>query len=365
MILTTYFTRRFLVLVGMVFAIFFGVLLLVDVIEQLRRHAGQDIGMQAAVILALLNVPESLYKILPLITILAAIAMFLGLARSSELVVLRASGRSGLRFLIVPVVAAMVIGVFAVAVLNPLVAATRKSYDVRSASAARDGQAVLSISGEGLWLRQGSAGGQTVIRAARASLDGIRLLDVTFQTFSTDGAPMERLEARVANLEPGHWRLEGVKRWPLDAANPERAAIRIPGALTIPTDLTQERLREGIGTPSAIAFWQLPHYIAELETAGFSARSHRVWMQMELALPLLLAAMVLVAAGFTMRHARTGKTGNMVMLALLGGFVIFFVRNFAQVLGENGQIPIAAAAWTPPVAAVLTAMGLLLHMEDG
>ncbi|HNU08681.1 MAG TPA: hypothetical protein PKO33_13015, partial [Pyrinomonadaceae bacterium] len=37
-------------------------------------------------------------------------------------------------------------------------------------------------------------------------------------------------------------------------------------------------------------------YIAGLESAGFTARSYRLWFQMELAQPLLLAAMVLIAA---------------------------------------------------------------------
>ena len=85
----------------------------------------------------------------------------------------------------------------------------------------------------------------------------------------------------------------------------------------------------------------------------------------ELALPLLLAAMVLVGAGFTMRHARSGRTGIMVLLAIISGFAIFLLRNFAQVLGENGQIPPMLAAWIPPVAAVLLSLTLLLHLEDG
>ena len=75
--------------------------------------------------------------------------------------------------------------------------------------------------------------------------------------------------------------------------------------------------------------------------------------------------MVLIAAGFTMRHARFGRTGVFVLLAILSGFFIFFLRNFAQVLGENGQIHIALAAWASPVAATLCAMGLVLHLEDG
>jgi lipopolysaccharide export system permease protein len=49
----------------------------------------------------------------------------------------------------------------------------------------------------------------------------------------------------------------------------------------------------------------------------------------------------------------------------LAGFGIFFLRNFAQVLGSNGQIPVFLAAWSAPVASVLLALGLLLHMEDG
>jgi lipopolysaccharide export system permease protein len=109
----------------------------------------------------------------------------------------------------------------------------------------------------------------------------------------------------------------------------------------------------------------LPRYIQGLERAGFSARSHQVWFQMELAQPLLLAAMVLLAAGFTMRHARFGGTGPRVLIALMAGFSVFFLRNFAQVLGNNGQIPVLMAGWAPPLVATLMALGLLLHLEDG
>jgi lipopolysaccharide export system permease protein len=114
-----------------------------------------------------------------------------------------------------------------------------------------------------------------------------------------------------------------------------------------------------------VAFWDLTAQAQALERAGFSGKAYRLSFQMELALPLLMAAMVLVAAGFTVRHARFGQTGQMVLYALIGGFLIFFLRSFAQVLGENGQIPILVAAWSPPIAAALLALSLLLHLEDG
>ena len=364
MTINLYIARRFLWLFLRVFAGFFAIMLMIDVIDELRRFSDPGITLKEAVMLAAMNVPTSVYHILPLILILSAIALFIGLARSSELVVVRAAGRSGLSFLLAPVLTAFVIGFVAVAALNPIVAATSKRYDAMSSGHARGGS-VLSISDAGLWLRQGSDTGQTVIQAERANLDGTELYDVTFLNFAHDGTPSERIRAATAVLQPGAWALTAAKEWPLTTDNPEQMAVALPDGALIATDLTRDKIRDGFGTPSAIGIWDLPAYIAGLERAGFSARSHLVWFHMELALPLLLAAMVLIAAGFTMRHARLAKTGSLVLTAMLSGFAVFFLRNFSQVLGESGQISVLLAAWTPPIAATMLALGLLLHLEDG
>lgn len=64
-------------------------------------------------------------------------------------------------------------------------------------------------------------------------------------------------------------------------------------------------------------------------------------MQMGLALPLMLAASVMIASIFTMRHMRGRKTGGLVLGAFAAGLaLLFFLRNMAQVLGEQcGRSP--------------------------
>ncbi len=365
MTLHLYFARKFLWAFFSVFAVFFAMLALIDLVEQMRRFEGDEVGFGDVVGLTLLNVPTGLYQILPLIVILATLTLFLSLARTSELVVTRASGRSAMRALVAPVTAAFLLGAAAVAGLNPIVAATQTQYELTAQRFTSGEASVLSISNEGLWLRQGGPDGQTVIRAARSNLDGTRLIDVTFLGFARDGAPSLRIEAESAQLIPGAWEVRNAKEWLLtETDNPERAALR-HASLTVPTDLTRDRIQDSFGTPSAIPIWELPRFIAQLERAGFSASQHRVWLQMELAMPLMLVAMVLIGAGFTMRHTRLGRTGVMVLLAVMMGFGLFIIRNFAQILGESGQIPILLAAWAPPVAAICLALGLLLHLEDG
>jgi len=264
-----------------------------------------------------------------------------------------------------PIVVASLIGAVAVAMFNPIVAATSKRYHTLYETYRSGGANILSISAEGLWLRQGGEEGQSVIRAASSNSDATVLYDVTIIAFAPNGDPLRRIEAHSAQLTDGAWQLTNAKTWPLTAGlNPEASAASHQD-LSIPSSLTLERIRDSFGTPQDISIWNLPAYIAQLEDAGFSARRYVVWQQMELARPLFLTAMMLIAAAFTMRHARGGGTGIAVLSAILLGFTLYYIRNFAQILGENGQVHILLAAWAPPVASVMLALGILLHKEDG
>lgn len=364
MTLHLYFARRFAKSLAMVLAALALILTMFDLVEQVRRHELSEIGLSGALGLAALNMPETLYAGLPIAAMLAAISYFLALSRSAELVVARGAGRSAAQTLLAPVLTACLAGALAVLVLNPLTAALGQRYDELTARLSGS-RATLTLGREGLWLRQSGAGaGQVVIHAARAGADGAELEEVTFIGFGAGSVPRWRIAAESARLTDGEWRIETAKRWRLDASNPEAEAER-HAVMTLPTDLTRTRIRDSFRSPQSIGLWKMPQFIADIEAAGFSSLTHRVWFQMQLAMPALFAAMVLLAAGFTMAPARSGRTAPRVMAAFGLGLTLYFLRNFARVLGESGQAPVPLAAWAPPVAGLLMATGLILHAEEG
>ncbi len=363
MILHAYFARKFFwtfALIALVFVVLLG---LIDLVDELQDFP--DLPFWSVVEVVLLNLPHANYEILPLVMILATVALFVRLARTSELVVVRAAGRSALKGLIAPVMVAAMIGLLTVTMLNPIVAASSKRYNDLVNGYLGGGSNVLAIASEGLWLRQGSPDGQTVIHAMRASSDVSVLFGATFISFSPDGQPLRRINAETAQLTAGEWLLINPKVWNLTPGGNSEAASLELDRLTVPSALTQDRIIDSFGKPEYISIWDLPAFIEQLEEAGFSARRYSMWFQMELSRPLFLVALVLVSAAFTMRHSRLSNTGLSVLIAVLLGFGLYYIRNFAQILGENGQIPILLAAWAPPVASLFLALGILLHMEDG
>lgn len=366
MILDRYFARRFLQSFMVIGGIFLTLMILIDLIEQIRRFDDFDLSFAQLLHLTLLNTPAAISEMLPLLVILSTIALFVGLARTSELVVTRATGRSGIRALVAPVLLSLIIGALAVALLNPIAAATSEEFRRLSDSYRNNGSSALSISSEGLWLRQSAENGQAVIHArATSNQDKLRLDGVTVITFGRDGKPTQQIVADRAELEDGNWVLYQAKTWALqDGQNPESNSV-VHERLELPTSLTRQRIMDTFGQQDSISVYDLPQLISDLREAGFSTKQYEVWLQVQLARPFFLISMVLIGAAFTMRHVRFGGTGIAVLTAVLLGFAIYFVRNFAQILGENGQLPIYIAAWAPPFAAILLSLGLLLHAEDG
>ena len=90
-----------------------------------------------------------------------------------------------------------------------------------------------------------------------------------------------------------------------------------------------------------------------------------MYFHLLLARPLLMVAMVLIAATFGLKHARSGGHISGVVLSVISGFLLFIFAEFMKTLGELAMLSPPLAAWTPGVIASLLGITLLLHREDG
>ena len=73
-------------------------------------------------------------------------------------------------------------------------------------------------------MRQRSDDGQSIINAPASREQGVRLSGVTAFTFDQNNRFLERIEAKTAVLEPGHWRLDDARVYPPGAPPDERAS---------------------------------------------------------------------------------------------------------------------------------------------
>ncbi len=101
------------------------------------------------------------------------------------------------------------------------------------------------------------------------------------------------------------------------------------------------------------------------KSLGFNANAHRLYLNSLLSMPVLLCAMVLIAAIFSIRVSRRSSTGMMIIGGVVSGFLLYFFTNIVHALGMSASIPAALAAWMPAGVAMMLGITALLHLEDG
>ena len=364
MTLAIYFGKRFLAsLLLMTMGV--GILYLASEFEwHLRSFRDLELPTAAILGLSLLKLASSLYGILPIIVGLAALATSIRLSTTSEIVVARAAGLSALGALLSPAAVAAGVGVLALLILNPFISETSKQYRLLTESLrARGAQVVLNESAI-FWLRQESDSGHAVIQASQVS-EGSRFEELTVFEFNKEGSITVRRVAESGILDDGHWSLYNVKSWYLEDAtqNPEDSAV-YSEELMVPTSLTIEEIGRSFDSPNEVPFWAIPKLAIRLEQAGFSSLLYRVHLQREIAKPVLLAAMALIGAGFTLRFSRFRRLDVMALTAVVAVLAVYFLQDFSAVLGQTGELPIYGAVWAPPVSALFLSVSLLLFAEE-
>lgn len=336
-----------------------GVVLLVSSVDLLDRLATRDSPMSVVVRMALLRLPFLSLEVMPFTILFAGLACFWKLSRSHELVVTRAAGISVWQLLTPILGLAVLIGLLTVALLNPIAATLLTRYEHLEAKHIHNRASPLTVSKTGLWLRQADEEGQSVIHAERVRHDTMTLSGVTVFRFAGEDRFTGRIDARRAELGPGHWRLYDARRFVPGEPQAQQARIDLP------TDLTREKILESFAPPETISFWSLPDFIELLEAAGFSAVRHKLQLHKLLATPVLFAAMILFAAIFSLRSPRRGRVGLIILGGVLTGFLLYFVSSFVFALGLTGKLPVVLAAWTPAGVSLMLGTAMLLHLEDG
>ena len=332
----------------------------VDLIELLRRSSSRPEATFTVVFqMAWLHLPLFLQKLLPFAVLFGAMFSFQRLTRSHELVAARAIGVSVWQFLTPALAVAVALGAFMVTIFNPIGSILVGKYENMERIYFSNRAALVAVSPGGLWLRQKSGNGELLLHARQMTRKPPRLRHVTVFFFDERNHFTARADAASANLEAGYWKM--LK--PIYALTD--GSSRPMDSMKIPTDLTPNRIQESFEAPETTSFWDLPDFIASLEAVGFSAREHRLYWHRLLTLPMLLAAMLLIGATFSLRLVRSGGTGILVAGGLITGFGFYILSDVIFALGLSGRLPPSMAAWTPAGIAILLGVTTLLHLEDG
>ena len=336
-LLDRYIARTVLLHTLMVMAVLIALMTLVTFIGQQDDIGQGSYGVSDAFLFTMLSLPQQVYELLPIATLIGAILGLGALARDSELTVVRAAGVSIVRIAASAALAGLVVAAL-MWLLGEYLAPPADQYARQHKIFSKYSQ--LDRAGSSAWVRQGSWFLNIRQQAAKNLFGGVFVYEL-------DADRQLRLvgHADTASQDPaGRWILSNYAETRLDSARVEaRAKDREEAGTRFNVDF----LGLAVTRPSALPFTDLYAYVRHLKANDLDSRAWEIAFWSRIA-RLVAAVMVCVfAVPFALGPLRSAGAGARMVLGIMAGVLFVLLtqtlENSGLVYGLNPLL----VAWGP------------------
>ena len=358
-LLSRYVSCSFLASFGGALFCLFSILILFDFAELQRRAGAKEISLSTKFLMVLLRSPYLLEQILPFLVFVAALFIFWRMNRANELLIFRSIGISLWRLILPISLTALMIGLIDLTVFNPLSSAMQKRYEKLEKRYLSKNKEEIKVTSTGIWLSEKMDPNQAIYRVDKIDLQTLTLFNLNIIVRSSENKFIERIDAKTAQIRGNQLVLR--EGWETQVGKSSQPF----GEKTIKTSFNKNIIERMKVSRAAFSFWDLPSYIDLLETSGLHNLKYKMYWHSMLASSFWLGAMILLAAAFSCRPHRQGKTVLILLIGLIVCFFLYFFKDVMFALGTTGGLPPVIAAWLPPLLTFMVGAVLVFSQEDG
>lgn len=322
----------------------------VNEFDQIGKH---QYTMWHALGYSLLRLPERLYQLFPLATLLGTMIGLGALSRNSELVVIRSSGVTLSRLIIAIMKTAFILTALAVFIGEVIAPPIQQYANLKRIKAINK---EISLNTEyGLWARDG----KTFIHVRRVTNEG-QLQGITLYQFDDKQNLNSVIRARTANHENNQWILKQVVKTQIARNKISKQHLK---EMPWKSLLDPELVNVVSVTPEMLPIWKLRSYISYLQENGLDASQYELAYWGKLIMPLTILAMVLIAIPFIFVSQRQTPIGKQILIGFLVGISFFILSKLAGQMGVVYQMPALLVVSLPTILVIAIALMMLRRVR--
>ncbi len=280
----------------------------------------------------MLRSPSLIETVAPLAGLLGALTALVVMAMNSEILAMRAAGRSvlGLMGGLVGVGLALSILLF---VFSEFVV-VRANAELEEWRESGYGAGAEVATGEDSWVMEGN----TIIRVGHVIRNGTVLHDVRLFVQDDSDKVTDIYTIRLAIWENDQWTTVEMRRVSGDEGD---------NPLVWDTQLEPEHFVRFANHPNELSLTALQQYIGNVAIGSRPVYFYDTWLQQKIAGPIVLALMPLLAGIAAFAHHRQGGSVMTIVSGISIGFAFIVFDNILIAMGQFGSLPPLMAAWLP------------------
>lgn len=316
--------------------------------------AGGAAPIDALVQYVLLRAPSLIETVAPLAGLLGALTALVTMAKNSEVLAMRAAGRSVLSLVggLVAVGAALSMLLF---LFSELVVVRTNGLleDWRDTGFKPSGE-IANVETDNSWLMEDT----NIVRVGHVIRGGTELVNVRLLKQGGDSEIVDIIDIDRAVWSVDHWDLTNVRR--VGGTQSTDANLGPPGWNT---SLRPEHFMRFANHPNELSLNALQEYVGNVAIGSRPQYFYDTWLHQKIAGPIVLALMPLLAAIAAFSHHRQGSAVMTIVWGITLGFLFIVIDNMILAMGQFGSIPPFMAAWVPLILFATIGVWIVFSFE--
>jgi lipopolysaccharide export system permease protein len=347
-----YLIKEFLKSVLLVTAVFFSIVSILNMLEELSYFKNLDVSILLPTLLNFLNSPSILYGIFPFIFLIATQFFFLNIIEKNELIVLKNFGIDNFRLIKILTYVSFIASLFIIIIFYNLSAKLKYTYlDIKN-DYASDDKYLAVITENGLWMRDQINDEINIINAEK--IDNNYLRNVTITNFDNNFNYISSIYSEEVNIENTDWFIKSAKISKNGEFN------KIQNDIFFSTNFNSKKINSLFSNLESLTLWELYKLKKDYKEVGFSISEIDLHLQRIYSYPIYLVIMTILSSTMMLNIKHNKPKIFYLLLGIFCSVVIFYINHFANLLGENGRLPIELSIWLPHVLVlILVSIGLV------
>ena len=331
--------------------IFYALIFTLNIFEELSFFKNIETSFLYPLLLTFLNAPSILYDIFPFIFLISTQFFFIQIFDKNELSIYKSFGLNNFKILKILTTVALILALLIIFVFYNFSAKFKYLYLELKNTYTLDNKYLAVITENGLWLKDEIDNKIFIVNAD--SIENNFLKFVSIVELSSDFDLIRNIEAEKVDIKDAKWKI-------INAKMHYKNQTSIEKELYITTHFNLEKINNMFSNLSSLTMWQLESLKDNYQSLGYSTLEIDTQRHKIIAYPLYLMIMTLLS-GIIMLNVKINK--SKVFNLLLGislSVIIFYIKYFFNLLGENGKIPVIISIWFPlMILSIFCGIGLI------
>jgi len=321
-----------------VFIIFFFIILISNVLEQVEFFKKIDIDFFYLLFLSLLNTPNVVFKILPFIFLLSTQIFFIQLMDKNELEIFKYSGLNNIKIMKVLGIYSFILGLIFITFFYNISSVLKSSYLLIKNGYSADDKYLAVITKNGIWIKDEINDSINIINAER--LEDEFLIDVSITRFNKNYDILEILQSKKVNIISKKWTLFN----PILSKNNSQSTLN---KIILESNFDIKRINSLFSNLSSLSIIDLINLRNSYVSLNYSVTDIDSHLLKIATYPIYLTLVTIFSAIIMFNIGYQKNTFFKIMFGILLSVVIYYINNFLSVLGTNEKIPLVLSIFLP------------------